>query len=95
MREFWKRVFDDVKRRIFHILVGLDQFVWVIITLGGGYPDETISSACWRYEQKGKVIAKYMRPFIDWLFSWYEDDHCYLSYLSEINRTHIFQDIHK
>lgn len=76
--------------RIFNILVSFDQFVWVVITFGRGNPDETISSATYRYEQRGNWGAKIARPVIDWLFSWYEDDHCYKAYLAEINRSHSF-----
>ena len=79
----------DFKQRMLNVLIGFDQFVWVVVTLGGGYPDETISSACYRYEQKGVWIAKIMRPFVDFLFLPFEKDHCRLAYESELNNTQL------
>lgn len=81
---------NRLKYRIFNLLISFDQFLYVIITLGHGHPDETISSACYRYEQTGNPIAKVMRPFVDWLFLPIETEHCYKSYMSEINRTQSF-----
>lgn len=75
------------KERIFNWLIGLDQFVWVTITLGYGNPDETISSACYRYEHLGHQWAKLLRPTIDFIFFW-EPDHCRIAYESEILRKH-------
>ena len=80
----------DFKLRLFNVLVSLDQTLYVIFTTGYGYPDETISSACYRYELLGNPIAKIIRPFIDWLFSPLEKNHCYNAYLAEVNRTQIF-----
>ena len=60
-----------ISRRIKNILIAFDQFVWVLITLGAGYPDETISSATYRYEKKGQLLAKIARPVIDGLF-WFK-----------------------
>lgn len=81
----------SIRNRLFHMAIGLDQFVWVMITLGWGFPDETISSASYRYELKGHRWAKIVRPILDWLFLPFEEDHCYLSYMSEVNRNHIFK----
>ena len=36
------------------ILIGLDQF---LNTLFMGWPDETLSSRCWRWEQAGIRVA--------------------------------------
>jgi len=69
--------------RIKHLLIGLDQFLWVLLTLGGGSPDETISAASWRLEQEGRLFGRVMRPVIDWLASPWEADHCWRSYQSE------------
>lgn len=77
----------NIKKRILNILIGLDQLIWILVTLGGGYPDETISSASWRYEQKGYLWGKIMRPLIDTIFFW-DKEHCYNSYLSEVQRFH-------
>jgi hypothetical protein len=74
-----------IGKRIKNFLISIDQLGWTIITLGGGYPDETISSATWRYEQQGNMIAKVFRPIIDILF-FFEKEHCYNAYVSEIER---------
>jgi hypothetical protein len=77
-----------MKKRIYHILIAIDQLIWVFITLGAGYPDETISSAMYRYEKKGKTIGKIMRPLIDAIFFWH-DQHCRKAYLAERLGKHI------
>ena len=78
-------------KRILHLLIAIDQLVYVVITLGRGYPDETLSSAAWRAERNGKLTGRIFRPLIDFLFLPFEDDHCYKSYLAEVNRNH-FKD---
>lgn len=37
-----------VRRRLLNIAIALDQLAWVLLTLGNGLPDETISAAAWR-----------------------------------------------
>lgn len=74
-----------MKQRILNLLIALDQLAWVIITLGKGSPDETISAAMWRMEQQGKIAGRMFRPVVDWMFLPLERDHCYLSWLSEKN----------
>ena len=34
-----------MRRRLLNILIALDQFVYVLLTLGHGSPDETMSAA--------------------------------------------------
>lgn len=68
-----------MKQRILHMLVALDSVVYVWLTLGAGYPAETISSAAWRAHIVNKPF-KYARPVIDFLFAWLEKDHCRLAY---------------
>ena len=63
-------------------LIAFDQG---LNTLLGGYPDETLSSRAYRLEQKGKLFGRLFRPLIDLLFFW-QDEHCYEAYLSELNR---------
>ena len=53
-----------------HILIGFDQF---LNTLFMGWPDETLSSRCWRWEQAG--IRTWPRKLVDALFFW-EREHC-------------------
>jgi hypothetical protein len=74
-----------MKQRILNLLIAIDQLIYVVITLGSGCPDETMSSAAWRLEQKGKIQGKIFRPLIDWLF-WFDPDHCKTSYESEVQR---------
>ena len=60
-----------------HILIGLDQ---LLNTLFMGWPDETLSSRCWRWEQAG--IRAWPRKLVDGLFFW-QREHCKSSYESE------------
>ena len=78
-----------MKQRILNILIAFDQLAWVIITLGKGSPDETISAAAWRMEQQGKLAGRILRPLIDLLFSPLERDHCRLSAESEMARAQL------
>ena len=71
-------------RRILHIAIALDQLAWVLLTLGRGHPDETVSAAAWRMEQQGKLAGRILRPLIDALFWPLERDHCHQAYLSEL-----------
>lgn len=75
-----------LRRRTLHFLISVDQLAWSIVTLGYGYPDETISSASYRYEYKGAWWAKIARPTIDFIFFW-EKNHCMIAYQSEMLRT--------
>ena len=81
-----------IRTRILHILIAFDQFIFCFCSLGWSWPDETISSSCYRAEQKGKWYGKIFRPFIDFLFSLLEDDHCYESYMAEVKRSHLPDD---
>ena len=74
-----------MKRRILNLLIAFDQFVWVLLTLGNGSPDETISAASWRMEQQEKVMGKVLRPLIDKLF-WFDPDHCKSAYNAEFRK---------
>jgi len=78
-----------VKRRILNFLIAFDQFVFSIITLGGSWPDETMSAAAYRQEKNGKMVGRVFRPIIDFLFRAIEKDHCRLSYMSEQKSSHL------
>jgi hypothetical protein len=80
-----------MKHRLFNLLIALDQLAYVMVTLGKGHPDETLSAAAWRTEQDGKILGKFFRPIIDFLFLPFEDNHCFNSYVSEISRNHLPQ----
>ena len=58
-------------------LIAVDQ---LINTLFMGWPDETLSSRYWRWEQAG--IRAWPRKLVDGLFFW-QREHCKSSYESE------------
>lgn len=72
-----------MRQRLLNVLIALDQLAWVVLTLGKGSPDETISAAAWRMERQGKLAGRVLRPLIDALFAPLERDHCRLSFESE------------
>ena len=78
-----------MKQRLFNIGVALDQLAYVLLTLGAGHPDETLSAAAWRTEQDGKLLGVVMRPVIDLLFLAFERNHCKTAFESELNRKHL------
>ena len=72
-----------MKQRILNFLVAIDQLIYVLLTLGAGHPDETLSAAAWRTEQSGKLGGRIFRPVIDLLFLPLERDHCRKAYEAE------------
>ena len=72
-----------MKQRLLHIAIALDQLAYVLLTLGAGSPDETLSAAAWRTEQTGKLGGRIFRPVIDLLFSPFEREHCRKAYEAE------------
>jgi hypothetical protein len=80
-----------MKQRILHLLIAIDQLIYVIITLGHGNPDETMSAAAWRLEKKGHCSGKLFRPLIDWLL-WFDPDHCRTSYEAEVYRAKVMAE---
>lgn len=78
-----------MRRRALHIMIAIDQLLWVVLTLGKGYPDETISAAAWRMERQGRLAGRILRPLIDVLFLPLERDHCRLAYESETAGRHL------
>jgi hypothetical protein len=73
-----------MRHRFINLLIALDQLAWVVLTMGKGMPDETISAAAYRMEQRGRLAGRVLRPLIDALFRPFERDHCLMSYKSEI-----------
>ena len=72
-----------MKTRLMNILVIFDKLVYQLITLGYGSRFDTVSSAAYRMEQKGRLVGKLSRPVIDWVFSALGDEkHCFTSYIS-------------
>ncbi|WP_294446802.1 pseudouridine synthase [uncultured Mailhella sp.] len=62
------------------VLIAADQLVNALLA---GWPDETMSSRAWRWEQDG--VRAWPRRVIDRLF-WWEPNHCRESYESERTR---------
>lgn len=86
---------DELKRRLWNIAIMLDQSAWVLLTLGHGCPDETISAAMWRMEMAGKWQGKVFRPLIDLIFYPFEKGHCFESYRAEMWRRQLPQEYQK
>lgn len=59
------------------VLIALDQLANALLN---GWPDETLSSRAWRWEQNG--IRSWPRRTIDMLF-FFDPDHCRESFESE------------
>ena len=76
---------EELKRRGLNFLISLDQFVYSIITLGAAAPDETMSAGAYRLEKQNRWQGKLFRPFIDWLFSYIQTEHCKKAYLAEVS----------
>lgn len=77
-----------MKQRLLNISIAFDQLAYVLLTLGAGSPDETLSAAAWRSECNGKLLGRIFRPIIDVLF-WFDLKHCQTSFESEVNRMHL------
>lgn len=71
-----------MKQRLLNFLIALDQLAYVLLTLGAGHPDETLSAAAWRSEGNGKLLGRIFRPLIDALF-WFDPDHCRMAFEAE------------
>ena len=75
-----------MKQRIKYMLISLDQFLFCVLSLGKYHPDMTLSAQCWKWEMEN--ARKWPRQTVDWLFSGFEKNHCYQSWLSEVNSRH-------
>lgn len=73
--------------RFLQFAIAFDQLA---NTLFGGYADETLSARAWRQSKHSKRW-QYLRRVIDGLFFW-QSDHCFNSYLSELHRKHLPQE---
>ncbi len=69
-------------------LIAFDQLINTIL---GGYADETLSARAWRAEAKGRFLGKVFRPLIDFIL-FFDKDHCYNSYLSEVQKRQFPRD---
>ena len=80
---------SSLGKRIFNLAVAIDQLAYVLLTLGAGQPDETLSAAAWRTEQSGKLGGRIFRPAIDLLFLPLEREHCRQSFEAERRKAHL------
>jgi len=78
-----------MKQRILNTLIAIDQLAWVVLTLGNGSPDETLSAALWRMDMEHKLAGRLFRPLVDLLFLPIEKDHCRKAWLSEVQRSQL------
>lgn len=82
-----------MRQRIVHVFIALDQFLWCVGTLGKSYPDITISAAAYLSEKNGRRWAKIVRPAIDFIFSPFEKQHCFNSYVAELKRKQLPEEL--
>ena len=75
-----------MKQYLLNVAIALDQLG---NALRGGSPDETLSAAAWRTEQKGRWLGRIFRPAIDLLFLPFERDHCRKSFEAERRKAHL------
>jgi hypothetical protein len=77
-------------RRLLNLFIAIDQLIWVVITLGNGSPDETLSAAAWRLELEGRWQGRLFRPVIDSLALMvtlgHDKNHCRKAYRAERDR---------
>lgn len=78
----------SIIRWLFQITIAIDQLLNAILF---GSPDETLSARAYRVEQKGLIFGKLFRPLIDTIL-FFDKNHCYNSYLSEIHRRQFPKD---
>lgn len=78
-----------MKRRLLNILIAIDQFIYVLLTLGHGSPDETLSAAAYRLWLRDQWGGRYFKPAIDTLFLPIQRDHCKHAYRAEMERRHL------
>lgn len=75
---------DDLRLRATNLFVAVDQLCWVLVTLGHGAPDESISAALYRMELQGKWAGRLLRPVVDVLLHPLGPDHCYWAHVAEV-----------
>jgi len=78
-----------MRRRLLNILIAIDQFIYVLLTLGHGSPDETLSAAAYRLWMRDQWGGRYFKPAIDTLFLPIQRDHCKHAYRAEMERRHL------
>ena len=87
----WPQIKAELARRGLNVATAFDQFLWVILTLGNGSPDETVSAALWRMETQGKLAGRLFRRPVDWTFFklFGQRDHCMHAFIAEMRRAQL------
>ena len=85
-----KRLWQRFKAWLINVLIALDQLAGAIIL--GSKADMTISAQAWLWHVQGR--RHWLYRLIDRLF-WWQKNHCYQSYLSELNRTQLPPEMRK
>ena len=67
-----------------NLAIAVDQLFHALI---GGHADETLSAAAYRQRHQSRTW-KWLYNSLNALFFW-QTDHCYLSYQSELARKHL------
>jgi hypothetical protein len=73
------------------VLIAVDQLVNALL---GGMADETLSCRAYRMYVRDRIVGIIAYKVINCIFFW-EDDHCYSSYVSELNRRHLPKEFQK
>ena len=79
----------SLRARLLNLLVAIDQLIYVLLTLGHGSPDETLSAAAYRLWLRDRCVGRFFKPVIDMLFLPWERDHCRHAYRAEMERQHL------
>lgn len=64
--------------RVFRLLDATSQ--WFNVLIFNGDPNYSMSGDAYRFERKR------FGAFVDWLFSWYEKEHCKNAHFSDVQR---------
>ena len=84
--------FEVLKHNLYQLAISIDQDFNVIVSTfykEKGFADITLSANAYRWDKLG--IRSTPRKIIDALFFW-QKNHCYSAYLSEIERKHMPED---
>ena len=76
----------SISTYLLNIAIAVDQ---LLNTVFKGYPDETLSSRCYRLSGR-YWYAALARRALDFLFRPWGPNHCYEAYQSEVKRKHLF-----
>lgn len=79
----------SLRARLLNLMIALDQLAYVLVTLGHGSPDETLSAAAYRLWLRDQWGGRCFRPLIDAFFLPLERDHCRRAYRAEMERRHL------